>query len=1059
VNFTVTELGLEDQLLSLVVRHERLDLATTSEKLVTEQNGFKIQVKELEDQILYKLATAEGDITEDVELIEGLEDSKRIANDIERKVVEALEIQAHIRETSEKYRSVAARSSLLFFLMSDLVKIHTYYIYSLAAFTKVFQYGMDKVSDAAKRAKQHADEDEDEAGKAGGDNGDDAGAERADAEGAERAKDEDDDDGGGGGGGESGSGKSGLVAEVSDDELAARCVVLAESITLTVFNYVRRGLFETDKLTVATMLTLAIQAKSAVLSAEEIDYLVAGKVSTDPGNMGALTEWLPGALWPKIKALEGLKVFKKLGDDVQNDDDDWHKWFEHPRAEEAKLPGEYKDLGLFHQLILLRAVRPDRVTTALAGYVAASLGSREFVESAPFDMAQCFSETAPNTPVFFVLFAGVDPTPWVETLGKSLGFTIENGRFVNISMGQGQEGPAETVLEKFAREGGWVMLQNCHLMQSWVPKLERLFEILSEDAHPDFRLYLSAEPPPLSTWKNMPESLMQGCVKVANEAPADIQSNLRSAWANFSEERIERCTKRSEFKACLFALCWFHSIMLGRIRFGQQGWSRKYSFNTGDLTICADVLSSYLDDNATVPWDDLRYLFGEIMYGGHITDAWDRRTNNTYLEVIVNEGLFTGRDLAAGSGFASPNPDDFDYAAYVRYIDEEMVPEAPTLFGLHPNAEIGYMTVTCESLFKTVLGISGGGGGGGDGDGGGGGGDGVRAIMDDLLERLPANFEMVGMGEKAKPLQDGPTGPYVTVAVQECSRMNVLLSEIRRTLVDLDKGLKGQLNMSAAMEDLVVSLTTNEVPGRNPFGLCSWEKHAWFSNKGLVSWFLDMIKRCDQLEAWTDELVRPFSLWLPGMFNPTAFLTAVMQVTARDTKMPLDQMSTETHVSSTLLATNGGAEACAHHPQDGAFIHGVYMEGARWSTEDDDLSMAGKAAAAAAAAGGGTSGTEGVEPTDLDGLGTVCGGCLMDSRLKELLAPMPLIYVKAVRVQPQWEASAVGYLRHDDAVYDCPVYITTFRGPTYVVLATLRTVDPVSKWVLAGVALVFQTDD
>ena len=33
-----------------------------------------------------------------------------------------------------------------------------------------------------------------------------------------------------------------------------------------------------------------------------------------------------------------------------------------------------------------------------------------------------------------------------------------------------------------------------------------------------------------------------------------------------------------------------------------------------------------------VPWEDLRYLFGEIMYGGHITDDWDRRLCRTYLQ-------------------------------------------------------------------------------------------------------------------------------------------------------------------------------------------------------------------------------------------------------------------------------------------------------------------------------------------------------------------------------------------------------------------------------------------
>lgn len=47
--------------------------------------------------------------------------------------------------------------------------------------------------------------------------------------------------------------------------------------------------------------------------------------------------------------------------------------------------------------------------------------------------------------------------------------------------------------------------------------------------------------------------------------------------------------------------------------------------------------------------------------------------------------------------------------------------------------------------------------------------------------------------------------------------MNALLSEIRRSLVELDKGLKGQLNMSQSMEDLATAFGINEWPGRNPF--------------------------------------------------------------------------------------------------------------------------------------------------------------------------------------------------------------------------------------------------
>ena len=56
-------------------------------------------------------------------------------------------------------------------------------------------------------------------------------------------------------------------------------------------------------------------------------------------------------------------------------------------------------------------------------------------------------------------------------------------------------------------------------------------------------------------------------------------------------------------------------------------------------------------------------------------------------------------------------------------------------------------------------------------------------------------------------------------------------------------------------------------------------------------------------------------------------------------------------------------------------------------------------------------------------------------------------------------AFAVGFLRQDPAIYDCPVYTTTFRGHTYTFLATLRTAENVHKWTLAGVALIMQEDD
>jgi len=971
VNFTVTEIGLEDQMLALVVRKERLDLAITSENLIKEQNGFTVKIKELEDNILYKLANAEGDITEDVELIEGLESTKVIANNIAEKQILAAETQKTIKITSEKYRGVANRTSLLFFFMNDLVKMHTYYIYSLEAFTVVFYRGIDNVPAEPLPLLDGQEE--------------------------------------------------GTDREATDAELEARCEVVIDSITRTVFNYIRRGVFEVDKLTVATMLTLRIAVNDEVLAPDEVSYLVEGKISTDPGNMGPLHEWMPSVIWPKIKALESQKRFNSLGDNMQSDSDDWLKWFDSEKPEDAKMPGDYqKTLSSFDRLIVLRAMRPDRVSTALYKWIEEMMGV-EYVFQKPFDMAATYAETSNKIPTFFVLFAGVDPTPWVESLGKEKGVTFENGNFKNISMGQGQEKPAEAVVEAFAKNGGWVMLQNCHLMQSWVPTLERLLEVVQENAHEDFRCFMSAEPPPVASWKNMPESLMQGSVKVANEAPADIKSNITRGWDNFSHERVESCTKKSEFKACLFSLCWFHSIVLGRRKFGQQGWSRKYSFNTGDLTICANVLQTYLESNPVVPWDDLRYIFGEIMYGGHITDAWDRRTCNSYLAELVNDQLFNFLEL--GPGFKSPDPSTLDYNGYLEYVEEKLPADSPTMFGLHPNAEIGYLTNWTSTIFDTILQMRGGGAGGE-----GGASDGVKDSMDYLMKTLPDPFIMIAINEIAEPLLPLESGPFVVVAIQECQRMNTLIHEIKRSLIELEKGMKGQLNMSAAMEDLIAAISINQWPGRNPFSQCMWEKKAWPSMKNLMSQFQDTMARIAQLETWTIDLVTPFSMWLPGLFNPTSYLTAVMQVTARRTGMPLDQMTTETHISTFLDHTT-----IDYHPADGAFCHGFYIEGARWPTGD-----------------------EAGDPEILTG--TPVAGNLVDGRLKELLPVLPVVYVKAVPVKASWEPSAVGYLRRQPDIYECPVYYTSFRGHTYIFLATLKTVESANKWVLSGTAILMQTD-
>lgn len=241
---------------------------------------------------------------------------------------------------------------------------------------------------------------------------------------------------------------------------------------------------------------------------------------------------------------------------------------------------------MFQRLLLLRAMRPDRLTGALTKFIEDKLG-KQYIEQAPFDIYKTYAEMTPKVPIFFVLFPGVDPTPEVERVGATNGITANNGKFVNISMGQGQEEIAANALTKAGKEGGWVMLQNVHLMVTWMKVFERQLEIVteSEDLDPNFRCFISSEPPPLPDMEIIPESILQNSIKVSNEAPSDLKANLHRAFAHFTQEDVDGSAKPMEFKALLFGLCVFHSLILGRRKFGAQGWSKHYNFNDGDLTI------------------------------------------------------------------------------------------------------------------------------------------------------------------------------------------------------------------------------------------------------------------------------------------------------------------------------------------------------------------------------------------------------------------------------------------------------------------------------------------
>ncbi|KAL4513647.1 hypothetical protein Ndes2526A_g04979 [Nannochloris sp. 'desiccata'] len=964
VNFAVTPEGLEEQLLAAVVGHEAADLQAQAAALSAQLAEYTVTLEELEDGLLARLAASQGDILEDKPLVENLEATKATALEVADNVAKAKTAEIKLNVACEVYRPVAARGAMLYFFIDSLAALDRVYWYSMANFSRVMKRGMDAATPLVPSKTTTTGEEE----------------------------------------------RRGSQAPV---DLDARVGALISSVTESVFTYVTQGLFERHKPVAAAQLALETLKARSELTPAALDFLLCAPQAS--GKSKVAVEWLPSSIKATVLALEEVDGFRGLVEDLESSAKRWGEWYHLDRPEEENLPRDWRKLTALHKLLLVRAMRPDRLGPALSSFVAATLGPAfTHTASKNFDLELALQDAGPATPVLIFVSPGVDTATSVEEAAKKKGL-IAAGNYASVSLGQGQEAPAMAKLRHAASHGGWVLLQNIHLTIEWTwAELDRAIDSLSATTgttHPDFQLFLSAEPPP-SLERPLPPSLLQSCVKLTNEPPQGICANLARAWAMFDDDILDSCVRPTEYRAIVFALCFFHAVLQERKKFGVGnspgtrsgiGWNMAYPFSAGDLRCCGQLAANYLDTGAKIPWDDLRYLAGEIMYGGHVVELWDRRLVSAYLESLLSPALLeTGKVCPE----LSLPPSGLNHAQTTQYILEKAPKDGGGPLGLHSNAERGVSLRAAGEICAALAALQSGGGATAAATGGSATvEERCKSAMEAILESLPSTISIEEVraaaiapsatGDQGQ-LENSPApGPFAMVVLQECERMNIVLATIRTSLAEVALGLKGDLVMSESMDALATALAADRVP-------LSWAAVAYPSLRPLSSWIKNLISRHIQLSEWSSSpRTLPNTVWLPGLFNPASFLTAVQQVAARKGGYALDATVLVTEVTR-KVQTQVDAP-----PREGAYIHGLYLEGARWEERT---------------------------------------GCLEESRPKEMACALPVLHVKGVSAE---KAAAPA-----DA-YACPVYTTEARFRQEVFTVQLKGgKQPARKWAQAGVALL-----
>jgi dynein heavy chain len=751
VNFTVTEDGMEDQMLNFVIEREEARIETLRKTLIQKLNDFKIHKKKSEDNILEQLSAnddnegSDNTILDNITLINTLRGSKEKSAEFAQELKKQETFQEEIKKKQAEYRPVANHVAQLFFTVSDLSNIEPVYQYSLNWYKDIFGTTIRHTSADTNITK--------------------------------------------------------------DKKLDA----LKANFTQFLYNSICMSLFEKDKLVFSFLLYIKINMISMTLEDQltynkETRLLVtggSGKEYDRPNPASAEDKqqtWLPDNAWNALLEISQCsKNFEGLGGSVESRLADWKRVITAANPLDEIFPEPFDKLEFFHKLLIARILRPDKVIPNLKKLIANKMGSY-YVTPNEVDIFKAYTESKNNTPIFFILSPGADPLVKIEQLalktGKDMQLNVKS-----LSLGQGQDAAARANIKLGIEQQMWIILQNCHLAKSFMGELEKIVEAIVPDVNSSFRLFLTALPS-----KNIPISIIQNSVKLTNEPPRGLKTSLASTYNSFDAMFYESCTgKQPVYKKFLYSLCFFHALILERRKYGPLGWNIPYEFSISDLAISRIQLVEFIKSYSQVPWGAIHYVIAEANYGGRVTDPADRKLINFILKDILNEDMLKTNFRFSGiKEFVLPV--DGTYQEHLKFISELPEIETPAIFGLHDNANITYAINDTNSVFGSTLltlpklvsaksgsSLS----------------DDVKAKAQDVLNKLPEEFNIERI-RKLHPTKHEES--LNSVLHQELMRYNNLMSIVKSYMTKIIKVTIGEAPMTPDLEVIRDNIYDNKLP-------------------------------------------------------------------------------------------------------------------------------------------------------------------------------------------------------------------------------------------------------
>lgn len=533
-----------------------------------------------------------------------------------------------------------------------------------------------------------------------------------------------------------------------------------------------------------------------------------------------------------------------------------------------------------------------------------------------------------------MLSAGADPTNSIDEFAKRK----KQFPTAKVSMGEEMEKQARRNIDIGFATGKWLVLNNCHLSCEYMAELEEYLNPKDKEVNPDFRIFITCEP-----ISEFPLGLLQMAIKVSIQPPKGLQAGISRTFSTMiNQDFLEKVEPYQNWRNIVFTICFMHTIVYERRKFGPLGFCIPYSFNNSDLE--ASLL--YVEKHMTladklgmqVQWNAIRYMVCEVQYGGRITDTLDRELFNAYGELwltdeIVKVPLYPFNTLIQEFNYIIP---DFqEHNKFMEYIGTMPEKDNPLVFGLNGNADQAYRLKESVEMINTLLDTQ-------PKDSSGGSGKSREEEVKDnlqqnLIKLLPADFIMLEVEERLRTMK-GPKGlsetgksvPLNVFLFQEIQRFQKILNIVKTQMLDMVLAIDGQIIMTPELVDGINSIFDFRVP--HPWQYDPTGAEISWLTTGLAAWINGLNNRHFQLHSWIFK-ERPPSFWLTGFFNPQGFLTSMKQEVTRQRRgenWSLDEVDYKADVTRDIITSEDGRidGKSLGSIQEGVLIHGLFLEGA-----------------------------------------------------------------------------------------------------------------------------------